>query len=193
MCYSNGLLKYLNYLEKASDRMFIPRIDREDGLALYTLVSMLVENKRSFTAVDAGAGVGYSTLWIVASLDALCVKGVVYAVERNRGRYEVLKRNFENVKSKCVEVKLVNQDALDFIKAFGDGEIDFVFVDIDKHAYRQFFNEAVKKVRPRGAIAFHNAYVDEVAKSFKDVMSGESGFVATIIPTQEGILLVRIP
>ncbi|MEM0027475.1 MAG: class I SAM-dependent methyltransferase [Ignisphaera sp.] len=185
----NRLLDFIEYFEDISDRMFVPRIDREDGLVLYTIISTMVNRYGKFIAVDAGAGVGYSTLWIVAPLEDLCVRGTVFAVEWNRERYEVLKKNFSKITTRCVDVEVVNQNAVDFIETFGDGDINFAFVDIDKNLYRAFLVRALSKIAGGGVIAFHNAYM--VHNFYKDVIEGRNYMVFTI-PTSEGILLIKL-
>ncbi len=188
MCL-HKLLDFIKHLEDLSDRMFIPRIDREDGLVIYTIVSTIASQYERFVAVDAGAGVGYSTLWIVAPLEETCVRGTVFAVEWNRDRFEVLKKNLSELDARCVDVEVVNQNAVDFIEILRDSSINFVFVDIDKDMYRTFLVKALNKVVNGGVIAFHNAYI--VNNFYKDVI-GARKYMVSVIPTSAGILLIKL-
>jgi predicted O-methyltransferase YrrM len=88
---NSKIMEAIEIAEELSDRLLIPRIDREDGVVLYTIISLLTNSSNKFFALDAGAGVGYSTLWIISSLEDQCVNSVVYAVERDKLRYEYLK------------------------------------------------------------------------------------------------------
>ena len=187
--YLSRLLDFIESLEDLSDRIFIPRINREDGLVIYAIVSTIASQYERFVAVDAGAGIGYSTLWIVAPLEELCVRGTVFAVEWNRDRYEVLKKNFSKLDVRCAEVEVVNQNAVDFIETLRDGSINFVFVDIDKGMYRTFLAKTLNKIVNGGVIAFHNAYM--VNDFYKDVIRVRK-YVVSVIPTSEGILLIKL-
>jgi predicted O-methyltransferase YrrM len=112
---------------------------------------------------------------------------VVYAVERDKLRYEYLKKILGSLNTRCVEITPVNEDATEFIKRYERQDLGFVFVDIDKGQYEYFFEEARKRIIRGGVIAFHNAYV--VHRFVSKLI--DSGYKVVIVPTGEGILLVR--
>lgn len=185
-------IRAIEIAKKYSDSLFVPRISREDGVALYTVTYLLGLPREKFVAIDAGAGVGYSTLWIAAALEELCIKSTIYAVERNRDRYNYLMEVIKQLDSRCVEIAPVMKEATTFLNELGDAKVDLAFVDIDKHLYEVFFEKIRDKVNRGGVLAFHNAYwVKEFYENIKRLEY--EGIRATIIPTEEGILLVKFP
>lgn len=182
----------IEYVERLSDEMYIPRIGRDDGLVIYTLVYMLSSSRgERLVAVDAGAGIGYSTLWIVASLEDTCTGGRVYAVEKSPERYRVLERNMSAVETECTEIVPVNRDAVEFLVREPGLAPDFVFIDIDKSLYDTILEVAIEKMRRGGVIAFHNAYmvrdfVERVSRRFREKTR------VSVIPTDEGVLVIRL-
>ncbi len=184
---NNKFTEAIEIAEELSDKLFIPRISRDDGVVLYTIISLLTDSSSRITALDAGAGVGYSTLWIISSLEDQCVNSVVYAVERDRLRYEYLKKILGSLNTSCVKIMAINEDATEFIRRYERQDLNFIFVDIDKGQYEYFFEEARKRIIRGGVIAFHNAYV--VHRFVSKLI--DSGYKVVIVPTGEGILLVR--
>jgi|GEM_PF-408255 len=191
--FRNELLNILNSVERQSDKMFIPRIGRDDGIAIYTSLYIYASNRSSVVAIDAGAGIGYSTLWISMPLEELCINSHIYAIERDRYRYEILKRNIASFPRKCIDMVPIYGDAIEYIKSsFSSNSIDFIFIDIDKYLYGVIFNVVKNKMVRGGIIAFHNAYMasDVVAKIVEDAI--DLGWKSTIIPTEEGILMLKV-
>jgi predicted O-methyltransferase YrrM len=191
--FRNELLNILNSVERQSDKMFIPRIGRDDGIAIYVSLYIYASNRSSVVAIDAGAGIGYSTLWISIPLEELCIDSHIYAVERDRYRYEILKRNIASFPRKCIDVVPIYGDAVEYIKSnFSSNSIDFIFIDIDKYLYGVIFDVVKNKMVRGGIIAFHNAYMvsDVVAEIVKDAI--DLGWKSTVIPTEEGILMLKV-
>lgn len=190
--FRNELLNILNSVEKQSDKMFIPRIGRDDGIAIYTSLYIYASNRRNVIAIDAGAGIGYSTLWVSMPLEELCIDSHIYAIEKDRYRYEILKRNIASFPRKCIDIVPIYGDAVEYIKNnFFSNSIDFIFIDIDKHLYGVIFDVVKNKMVRGGITAFHNAYMasDVVAKIVKEAI--DLGWKVTVIPTEEGILMLK--
>lgn len=182
----------LRIVERKCDDFGVPRIDIDDGIALYSLLYVLATEKNNVVVIDAGAGVGYSTLWLLKALEDACAEGVLYAIERDKTRFLELEKTLGMLKASCVKVYSINDDAIEFVERKFDFEtLNFIFIDIDKNKYFDMFIAAKNKLAKGGLMAFHNAYM---VKNVVEKILNEAhkiNWFATIIPTDEGILLLR--
>ncbi|MEM0006135.1 MAG: class I SAM-dependent methyltransferase [Ignisphaera sp.] len=191
---SMRILDVLNYVERKSDELSIPRIGRDDGIALYSILYMLTHGKSDFVAIDAGAGIGYSTIWLLAALENSYTKSRLYAIEWNRERFEILKEVLNAVPKNRTDVSTVYGDALKYVRSnFSENAIDFIFIDIDKDIYVEMFDIVKKRIRENGVVVYHNAYMARRTIISIIKRASEEGWASTVIPTNEGLLLLRPP
>ena len=178
-----------------SDDMDVARISEEDGSALYALLSMrAIQKGGEINVIDAGAGVGYSTLWLTMPLEDLCVKSTIIAIELDDERYNALARNIEQMPRRCVDVKAVHGDAIRYISELpGDFKVDFALIDIDpKELYLQAYYAIKPKLAKGAIVAFHNANNPWLSDVLGAIMSdaGELGWRSVIIPTRPGLMVI---
>jgi predicted O-methyltransferase YrrM len=148
--------------------------------------------------IDAGAGVGYSTLWILYGLAGVRTASnvIVYAVEWRGERFKQLAKVLdEAVKelfgdSRAVEVRAVHGDAIEFLKNL-DKEVDFIFIDIEKHQYIDMLKLLPQKLSGIGLAVFHNALIPGLDEDIWSYLRNTGSLVYHIIPTNMGLLLVR--
>lgn len=182
----------LRVAEEKSFELGVPRVGRDDGVVLYSLLFLLSSIRGRVVVVDAGAGVGYSTLWLLKALEDVCSDGVLYAVERDLNRFSVLGEVLKMYEVRCTEVRPIHGDAVEFVeKVFGFDSLDFVFVDIDKRRYFDMFSVLRGRLRRGGLAVFHNAYMvkDFVDRLFNELHRRE--WLVSVIPTNEGMLLIK--
>lgn len=191
---SEELLNTLYYIERKSDELMVPRIGRDDGIAIYSVLYMLASGREKLVAIDAGAGIGYSTLWLLIALESVCINGHLYAIERAKNRFSMLKNTLDSLPLRCTKAFTVHGDAIEYIqREFGEDSIDFIFIDIDKSRYIEIFNVIKKKIRRNGIATYHNAYMVRGVITTIVREAQKEGWSSTIIPTDEGILLLRRP
>lgn len=160
-------------LDAESNKMLIPSIRWDDALALYTLTLLYALKHENVTVLDAGAGIGYSTIWLVGGLEEACrSKYRVYAIEYRRERYEKLREYMSILDTRCTIVEPVYGDAVEYMEKLPRNSIDIAFIDIDKSSYPDAFRVLHDKVRPGGIIAYHNLYLaryylEEIANEAK--------------------------
>uniref|UniRef100_A0A7J2U2U8 O-methyltransferase n=1 Tax=Ignisphaera aggregans TaxID=334771 RepID=A0A7J2U2U8_9CREN len=189
--------KLLEHLEELSDRLWVPSIERDDGLILASL-SSYVASLGGRVFIDAGAGVGYSTLWILYGLaSVMTISNVtVYAIEWRSERYKHLVESLDKAAkelfsdSRAVEVKAIHGDAVELLKNI-DRDVDFIFIDIEKHRYIDMLKLLPKKLSEIGLAVFHNALAPGLSEEVWSYLRNADNLVYHIIQTRMGLLLVR--
>lgn len=166
-------------------RLNIPSIRIEDAYIIYSVAYLTALKFGRLVAVDAGAGVGFSTIWIAKALYESGVKGKICAIEREALRF----RRLEDLVNKYYLNNLIipiNGDALEYIGEIKE-ELNLVFIDIDKEHYFDFFSKVKDRVIHGGVILAHNvkhhhgtvdAFLNEASKK---------NWKTIIVPTEEGI------
>jgi predicted O-methyltransferase YrrM len=189
--------KLLEHLEELSDRLWVPSIERDDGLILASL-SSYVASLGGRVFIDAGAGVGYSTLWILYGLaSVMTISNVtVYAIEWRSERYKHLVESLDKAAkelfgdSRAVEVKAIHGDAVELLKNI-DRDVDFIFIDIEKHRYIDMLKLLPKKLSEIGLAVFHNALAPGLGEEVWSYLRNADNLLYHIIQTRMGLLLVR--
>jgi caffeoyl-CoA O-methyltransferase len=189
--------KLLEHLEELSDRLWVPSIERDDGLILASL-SSYVASLGGRVFIDAGAGVGYSTLWILYGLaSVMTISNVtVYAIEWRSERYKHLVESLDKAAkelfgdSRAVEVKAIHGDAVELLKNI-DRDVDLIFIDIEKHRYIDMLKLLPKKLSEIGLAVFHNALAPGLGEEVWSYLRNADNLVYHIIQTRMGLLLVR--
>jgi len=190
MSVGYSLDEALERLEALSDSLGIPRITRCDGLVLYALAYAYSTRRSSVLAVDAGAGVGYSTLWIAKALaDAAVRDGRVYAVESNPSRCARLSQALATLNAP-LRLEAVCSDAVSFLEGLQE-PVDILFIDVDKHLYTRTWELASPKLRPGGIALYHNARTPPARRVLQ--LAREAGWAATTVDTDPGLLLAVKP
>jgi predicted O-methyltransferase YrrM len=121
---------------------------------------------------------------------------IVYAVEWRGERFkqltkvldEAVKELFGN--SRAVEVRAVHGDAIELLKNL-DKEVDFIFIDIEKHQYIDMLKLLPQKLSGIGLAVFHNALMPGLDEDVWSYLRNTGSLVYHIIPTSMGLLLVR--
>jgi predicted O-methyltransferase YrrM len=191
-------LEVITLIDENSRRLKIAPIEREDGLIIASL-SYYIAALGGSVFIDAGAGIGYSTAWMLYGISGLPIRKKIflYAIEKDPHRYSNLEENIEKLKnllpqdSHLIEVNALNIDALDFLRA-EDHPIDMVFVDIAKKQYIEVLKILPMKLSKMGLGVFHNALkpgLDEETREFLERHKEE--LLYHIIPTRLGLLIVK--
>jgi len=180
--------KYLDRVREASDRLWVPSIDYEDGLILYSITYTYIASRNNVVAVDGGSGVGYSTLWMAEALENGCVgKCILYAVELDDKRFETMVNLFKDFKFYNVDIEYVHEDLRSFLREL-NRSVDLIFVDIRKDQYLDVLKILEDKLSKDGIILFHNAILPPPPRSLIDEVNRRWRY--TVVPTRLGILIV---
>ena len=127
MVISSDFLRIARSVLRESRRFLVPSIGEDDGLVLYTISYLYGAINENITAIDLGAGIGYSTIWIAKGIDdSSSSNGEVIAVEKQKERAIKAKEILSNLPLRKTLIKVLNADAIIFLKKLisGDKKID---------------------------------------------------------------------
>jgi predicted O-methyltransferase YrrM len=177
-------------------------IGPNEGRILQILLMMIGARK----VVEIGTLFGYSTVWMARALmkSGTVEKPKLFTIERDHECVRQARRSFEECGVSEIVTTLEGEasDCLYQIKS--EGPFDLVFIDANKSAYVEYLEWAWSNVRPGGLIVADNTFlgggvVEESKPShlsqnqwsamrlFNELLSDESRFLATILPTTEGL------
>ncbi len=168
----------------ASRDLGVPTISMDDGCVLYSTSFLTALRFGRLKAMDAGAGTGFSTIWIARAILESGVDGNVYAVEKTIQRFKSLKslvvrHHLENL------IMPVNGDAFNHVRKFE--ELNLVFIDIEKEHYLEFFRLVESRIPSGGVVLAHNVrHTYGTVDAFLNEASGRV-WRTIIVPTQEGV------
>jgi len=142
----------------------VPSIEPEDGAALYMAALLVARLRGAVAAVDAGAGIGYSSLWIAAGLvDGGCRGCILYAVERDPGLAAEARRLLERAPWTRGLARVVEGDAVEHLRSLS--RVDLVFIDVDKESYPETVDIIAERLGRPGAALWHNAFFPRPPRS----------------------------
>ncbi len=191
------LLSLARSLYEESMRWGIPAIEYDDALAVYALAYSVLVGKREALVVDAGAGIGYSTVWLAKAVRDACRSRTgrcrLVAIEYYGSRAERLRQTIEEVKRLTgIEASVWVGDAIDYFSRLPVSSIDFTLVDIDKDQYPEAVRILASRLKPGGIAVFHNAFIPSPPPEFYDALEA-AGLPYTIIPTELGLAVMAKP
>ena len=180
--------EFLDYAEKLSMRHYIPHIGFDDGVALYTIITMNAVGKDTYNVLELGSGSGYSTLWLLYALEDLDIPSYLETVELNTERATDVHNLISSLEGLKTDWRVINDDSINFLRST-QRIYDFIFVDISKSEYATILKLLDDKVRKDSYIAFHNAFFPSPPKDFV-ARAVDMGWRVSIIPTRLGIFLL---
>ncbi len=144
--------EFLKKLKAETIQRDIPEIwiSEEQGLFLQFLLKTI----KAQNVLEIGGLAGYSAIIMARALPA---SGKIYSLELD-------KRNAKFMKKKIAEaglehkIEVINEDAHDFLADWKpDFELDFVFIDADKHWYEFYLEKCTPLLRKGGILCADNA------------------------------------
>ncbi len=184
-----SLMDIAQKLHRESLDYGIPAVDVSDGLVMQVLAYMTAL-RGGKVAVDAGAGIGYSTLWIASGMEYGCVNGdcKVIAIEYSRERASRIISNLSRLGLSNVELEVIEGDAISYIKNMNDNSLDYAFIDVEKEDYPLVIDILSSKLKRGGIALFHNAFFPKPPKAFFD-KAYRKPWRVMISPTPAGLLV----
>jgi predicted O-methyltransferase YrrM len=124
---------------------------------------MLAATASARAVVELGTGAGVSGLWLLAGMRP---DGVLTTVDTEAEHQRAAKQAFTDAGIASTRYRLINGSAGEVLPRLTDGAYDMVYVDADKAGYPDYYEQAVRLLRPGGVVAFDNAlWHDRVADS----------------------------
>ncbi len=186
------ILKRMEYLEQIDKQDKIdgtPMLKRLKQVPVETgkFIALLLANSPQGDVIEIGTSAGYSTLWLALA----CME-----TDREITTFEILEEKFSMAKetfSICeVEktIKLINGDALDYIKDYKD--IAFCFLDAEKEVYSSCYDILISNMVKGGILVADNVISHEtVLKPFIEKALNDERIDAMVVPIGNGEMVCR--
>ena len=167
------------------------------GRLLKMLVSMIAPAR----VLELGTFSGYSALCIA---EALAPDATLDTVEVDDEMEDFIRRAFAE-SPHGHKVRLHIGDAVEMMKQFEPESFDLVFIDADKRAYADYYEEALRLLRPGGYIIADNTLwaghvIDDAyardrqtagISRFNDLVARDSRVEKAMVPLRDGLTLIR--
>lgn len=182
-------------------------VDASVGRLLQLLCAMTGEGRGAALALELGTLAGYSAIWIARGLRR-DPPGRLVTLEPEPKHAEFAARSLA-LAGVQDRVEIRRAPALEEIprlrKEFGEGSLDFVFVDALKHEYLEYFTALRPMMRRGGLFVADNVLgagwwiTDEPGSDpsrdaidrFNRAVAADPWFEAACVPLREGLLVAR--
>ena len=164
------------------------------------VIQLLIKVSNTKRAVEVGTFTGYSALVIA---EALPEDGILTTCENNKEFADIAMRYF-NKSPHGKKIRLKLGPALQALGEMPDNNQDFVFIDADKPSYGDYFDAALRILRPGGLIFVDNVFwrykifkakiTNENAKAiaaFNEKVRKEKRVEKVMLNIRDGVYLIR--
>jgi predicted O-methyltransferase YrrM len=148
--------------------------------------------------VEVGTGAGTSGVWLLRGMRP---DGILTTVDIEPEHQKAAREAYVAAGVAPGRFRLINGAAGEVLPRLTDGAYDLVFVDADKIAYGDYYEQAVRLLRTGGIVAFDNALrADQVADprvqddstvAVRDLLTAvrdDERLVSTLLPVGDGLL-----
>ncbi len=162
------------------------------------LLAQLIVLRRPRVIVELGSGFGYSAYWIARAAGP---GTVIHCSENSEHDADRLLRFFRRAGLED-RVECFVGNALDLLRSFDDGSVDFLLNDIDKTSYPDVLNLAARKMRSGGLFVTDNVLwsgrvlaggtadaATRAIRRFNRELIASRLFLTSIIPLRDGLAL----
>lgn len=149
--------------------------------------------------VEVGGGAGVSGLWLLSGMRS---DGVLTSVDTEPEHQRAARQAFVEAGISGSRYRLINGAGGEVLPRLTDSAYDLVFIDADKGGYADYFEQAVRLLRPGGIVAFdnvlwHDRVADPSARDGDTVALRDLGrtvrddkrLVAAMLPVGDGLLV----
>jgi len=177
----------------------IMQVAPEQG-AFLTLLARILGARR---IVEVGTFTGYSALCLARGLPE---DGHLLCCDVSEEWTAIARRHWEKA-GLADRIELRIAPALETLRALPDEpHLDLAFIDADKPAYRDYYEEILRRLRPGGVVAVDNVLwagnvVDPDAnddntraiRAFNDALAADERVEVVMLPISDGLTLARKP
>lgn len=163
---------------------------------------MLAAVTQATGVVEIGTGTGVSGLWLLRGMPA---GGVLTSVDREAEHQRLARKTFDDAGVTSQQFRLIPGAALDVLPRLTDGHYDLVFIDGDKREYADYFEQALRLLRPGGTIAvdnglWHGRVADPAQRDAEtvavrglcDAVREDERLVSAMLPVGDGLLVTHL-
>ena len=149
--------------------------------------------------VEVGTGAGTSGVWLLRGMRP---DGVLTTVDIEPENQKAAREAYAAAGASPGRYRLINGAAGEVLPRLTDGVYDLVFVDADKIAYGDYYEQAVRLLRAGGIVAFDNSLrkdrvadpsvQDDATVAVRTLVSDvhdDERLVPTLLPVGDGLLV----
>ena len=161
---------------------------RKDGFQVVSretgrLLSVLTHAMQASRILEIGTGYGYSTLWMAMAQPRM---GKIWTIDPEMHRTDVAMTYFKRAEEDDY-IEMFNTPALELLGNFSHRNLDMVFIDANKHEYRDYLNLTIPMLKLSGLVIVDDCLSDLDAMSeFNDYFLSHPDLDATILPLGNG-------
>jgi predicted O-methyltransferase YrrM len=122
--------------------------------AVGALLSLLGRLSGGKAVVEVGTGAGVSGLWLLSGMGE---DGVLTTIDIEPEHQQTAKQAFADAGIRPSRTRFISGRAQDVLTRLADESYDLVFVDADPVDQPDYVTEAVRLLRPGGAVVVHGA------------------------------------
>ncbi|MFV0425885.1 MAG: O-methyltransferase [Beutenbergiaceae bacterium] len=140
-----------------AEQLGITAVSAGTGIALRLLAATLAARH----VAEIGTGTGVSGLWL---LEGMAPDGVLTTIDVEVEHQRAAKEAFRAAGISSTRTRTISGRAFDVLPRLADGAYDLVFVDADPAEAADYADQAIRMLRPGGAVAVNQAlWHDRVA------------------------------
>ncbi len=109
------------------------------------------------SVVEIGTGTGVSASWLLRGMPSA---GVLTTIDTEAEHQRQARTAFTEAGFAPNRIRLINGSALDVMTRLADTSYDLVVVDLATSDYGALLDAAIRLLRPRGVVVFHDALAD---------------------------------
>ncbi len=164
-----------------------------------TVIAALLSAK---SVVEVGTGAGVSGLALLRGMRA---DGILTSVDVEAENQRVARATFTAAGIPATRTRLITGRALDVLPRLTDSAYDLVFVDGEKNEYAAYVEQAIRLLRPGGALVVDNAlWHDKVAdpaqrdpltidlRSVVTSIRDDTRLTPALLPVGDGLLVATL-
>ncbi len=186
---NTNILRVIEEYYEKCNYMGIPTIRWSEGQILYsvTYTYLVLTGRKEGYIVDAGAGAGFSTIWMAYAVVDAGTRHTVLAIDYYKRNLDMFKELVEKLKLE-INVETLVGDACQILREYPE-EVDILFIDVEKNRYVECIEAVKDRIKPRGIIMAHNMLFPstESVDEYLNYMSKTLRWKTTVIPSEMGI------
>jgi predicted O-methyltransferase YrrM len=167
----------------------LPRLARFRNVEPPTaeLLGVLIRATNARHILELGTSNGYSTIWLADAAEM--TGGGVVSVDTDPSRTALARQNLERA-GLGSRVELRTEDAATALANAPDGELEFLFLDAERPAYRDYVGDLVRVLAPGGVLAVDNviSHAHEL-EQFTSLIEAIPSLTQTVVATGAGVRL----